>query len=243
MFATGYLGLNTTRPALSDVRVRKALSFALNRAVIIDKVTKNGTPAGGFVPPTMGDYPSVSSPAYDPAEARKLLAEAGYPGGEGFPKLEFTVTNTDTNRIFAEVVQEMWRAELGIQIEILNKEWRVLIADMDNGHFDVFLLAWIGDFLDPSTFLKIMRTGDGNNRTGYSNPQFDALLLEADQQFSLEERYAILAQAEKLLLEDMPILPVNWSRNMYLLHPMVQGWGDKALMDQPYKAVRFDLPE
>jgi len=241
MFSTGYLGLNVTNPALADARVRHALSLALNRKVIIEKVTKNGNPAESFVPPSIEEYSSGVSLSFNPDRARELLVEAGYPGGEGIPKLQFLIANADTSRIFAEVVQEMWRSELGVQIEILNKEWRVLIADMDSGHFDLFLLSWIGDFLDPSTFLKIMRTGDGNNRTGYTNPEFDSLLLEADQQLSLQDRYDVLARAEAILMEDLPILPVTWSRNMYLIHPMIKGWNEKVLMDQPYKAISFQL--
>jgi oligopeptide transport system substrate-binding protein len=243
MFATGYLGLNTRRDALADRRVRQALSLTLDRALIIDKVTKNGQPAGGFVPPTMDAYPAASALPYDPERARSLLAEAGYPGGEGFPVIDFLITNSDTSRTFAEVVQEMWRTELGISINILNKEWQVLIAEMDSGNFDIFLLSWIGDYLDPATFLKIMRTGDGNNRTGFANPAYDALIAEANQQSSLDQRYALLAQAEAILMREVPILPITWSRNMYLLHPDVQGWAPKPLMDQPYKAVELSAEQ
>lgn len=243
MFATGYLGLNTTHEALSDRRVRQALSLALDRGLIIERVTKNGQPAGGFVPPTMEAYATASALPYDPERARVLLAEAGFPDGEGFPAIDFLITNSDTSRTFAEVVQEMWRTELGVSINILNKEWQVLIAEMDSGNFDIFLLSWIGDYLDPVTFLKIMRTGDGNNRTGFANAEFDALIAQANQQSSLERRYALLAQAEAILLHEAPILPVTWARNMYLLHPDVQGWAPKPLMDQPYKAVRLGGPE
>lgn len=239
MFATGYLGLNTRHEGLGDRRVRQALSLAFDRASIIDKVTKNGRPAGGFVPPIIESYPASDVLPHDPERARQLLAEAGYPGGKGFPTLEFIVANTDTSRTFAEIVQEMWRSELGINIDILNKEWQVLIAEMDSGNFDIFLLSWIGDYLDPATFLKIMRTGDGNNRTGYANPDYDALVSRANQQASLETRYALLARAEEILLQDLPIVPVTWSRNMYLIHPDVKGWAPKPLMDQPYKHVRL----
>lgn len=240
MFATGYLGLNTRHDALSDRRVRQALSLTLDRALIIDKVTKNGQPAGGFVPPTMDAYPAASALPHEPERARALLADAGYPGGEGFPVIDFLITNSDTSRTFAEVVQEMWRTELGISINILNKEWQVLIAEMDSGNFDIFLLSWIGDYLDPVTFLKIMRTGDGNNRTGFANAEYDALIALANQQSSLAKRYALLAQAEAILMHEVPILPITWARNMYLLHPDVRGWAPKPLMDQPYKAVRME---
>jgi oligopeptide transport system substrate-binding protein len=239
LFATGYMGLNINHEGLSDPRVRRALYLALDRQTIIDKVTKNGHPASGFVPPFIESYPEREPVGHDPERARELLAEAGYPGGEGFPDLEFIIVNIDTTRIFAEVVQDMWRTHLGVSITILSKEWQVLISDMDSGHFDIFLLSWIGDYLDPATFLKIMRSGDGNNRTGFSNPAFDELLKAANQQASLEQRYALLSQAEDILMQELPVLPITWARNMYLLHPDVRGWGAKPLMDQPYKAVKL----
>lgn len=239
MFATGYLGLNNRHKGLDDPRVRHALSMALDRKTIIEKVTKNGSPAGGFVPPTIDGYPVADALPHDPEQARQLLVEAGYPGGEGLPSFEFLIANSDTSRTFAEVVQEMWRTELGVSIEILNKEWQVLISEMDSGNYDIFLLSWIGDYLDPATFLKIMRTGDGNNRTGYGNPVYDDLLARANQVASMEQRYALLAEAEALLLKDLPILPVTWARNMYLIHPDVRNWAPKPLMDQPYEAVEL----
>lgn len=240
MFATGYMGLNTANGPLADVRVRRALSLALDRSTIINNVTKNGNPAGGFVPPTIPGYASADSLPFDPERARALLSEAGFPGGEGFPSLEFLIPHSDTSRTFAEVAQEMWRRELGIDVQVLNKEWQVLIANMDSGDFDLFLISWIGDYLDPATFLKILRTGDGNNRTGFANPQFDALLAQANQQRDLLARFDLLAQAEAILLDQLPILPLTWSDNLFLLHPSVTGWQPKPLMDQPYKYVRLD---
>ena len=203
-------------------------------------MTKNGQAAGGFVPPTIADYRVGSGLSHDPQRARELLAEAGYPSGDGFPELQFIIANSDTSRTFAEVVQGMWRSELGVSIEILNKEWQVLISEMDSGNFDIFLLSWIGDYLDPASFLKIMRSGDGNNRTGFSNPTYDAYLEEANQQIRMEDRYALLAEAEQILLEELPIIPMSWARHMYLLHESVSGWNPKPLMDQPYKAVRLE---
>jgi oligopeptide transport system substrate-binding protein len=240
LFATGYLGLNIREGALADVKVRQALSMALDRASIIDQVTKNGAPAGGFVPPLIPGFGAADALSFDPEQARELLAEAGYGGGEGFPRLEFIIPHSDTSRTFAEVAQEMWRTELGIDVQILNKEWQVLISNMDSGNFDIFLISWVGDYLDPATFLKIMRSGDGNNRTGFSDADFDRKLREANQSAELAVRYQYLEEAEALLLQQLPIVPLTWSRNLYLLHPSVQGWHPKPLMDQPYKFVRLE---
>lgn len=243
LFATSYVGLNTLHEGLTDPRVRQALSMVIDREQIIERVTKNGRAAQAFVPPFIGGYAGDDGVRYDPDAARALLAEAGYPGGVGLPQFEFIIVNADTSRIFAEVLQGMWREELGIEVQLANKEWQVLISEMDSGNFDMFLLSWVGDYLDPATFLKIMRTGDGNNRTGYADPAYDALLDKANQQGTLAARYAVLAEAEARLLAAMPIVPLVWANNLYLADTRVEGWAPKVLMDRPYKAVRLRLQD
>lgn len=239
MFATGYIGVNTLNEGLTDARVREALSLVIDRQTLIENVTKNGAPAEGFVPPYIGGYAAPKNVGYDPERARQLLVEAGHPNGDGLPEFEIIIANADTSRVIAEVLQAMWKDELNIDVRISNKEWQVLIAEMDAGNFDFFLLSWIGDYLDPGTFLKIMRTGDGNNRTGFANERYDALISEANQAADLVERYRLLAEAETILLKEKPILPLTWSNNLYLMDERVSGWGNKPLMDQPYKAVRL----
>jgi len=242
-FSTGYLGLNTEREGLADVRLRRALAMALNMQLIIDRVTKNGRPAEGFVPLGIEGYPYQDYRNYDPEAARALLAEAGYPNGEGLPELAFIITNADTSRAFAETVQAMWREELGVNLRIENKEWQVLISEMDAGNFDLFLLAWVGDYLDPMTFLKVMRTGDGNNRTGFADPVFDGLLNQAGQTADRAERMQLMATAEGRLMEAMPIIPVTWSNFMFLKSEHVEGYPVKVLHDQPYKSIRLRTVE
>ncbi len=240
-FVTNYMGLNVRNPGLDDRRVRQALLKALDLPLIIERVTKNGTVAGGFVPPGIAGYPTADAYVHDPDQARALLAEAGFPQGAGFPTLVFITANADTSRTFAEVVQSMWSRELGIQVRIENKEWQVLISEMDSGNFDVFSIAWVGDYMDPATFLKIMRSGGGNNRTGFAHPEYDALLDAANQQADPEKRFQILSSAEAILLHERPILPVAWVSNLYLLHPDVQGWSStKYLADIPYKSLWLD---
>lgn len=240
LFATTYLGLNVREGPLSDARVRQALHAAVDVQSIIDQVTKNGQAAHGFVPPGITGYPYADAYTYDPDHARALLAEAGYSGGKGIPPLLFISAASDTSRTFAEILQNAWHRELGIEVVIENKEWRVLIADMDEGNFDLFMLVWIGDYIDPSTFLGIMVTDGGNNRTGFSNVEYERLLKEANQEAERDRRFALLAEAEAILMQEKPILPLTWNRFLYLAHPDVQGWShDKMIMDQPWKFVRL----
>ena len=241
MFATGYLGLNVRHEGISDARVRRAMHLVIDVQSIIDRVTKNGQPAQGFLPPGIEGYPYEERYVYDPEAARALMAEAGYPGGEGFPVLTFISTQSDNAKLFAEILQNVWQEELGIEVRIESKEWQVLIAEMDEGNFDIFQLSWIGDFIDPSTFLKIMISGGGNNRTGFADPLYDALIQRATREADRTARFALLAEAEKRLMDARPIIPLTWSRNLYLIHPDVRGWShEKQLMDQPWKFVSLE---
>lgn len=240
-FATTYLGINVRHEALSDPRVRHALSMAIDFDRITRQVTKNGRAAEGFVPPGVAGYPYKPWVQYDPEGARALLAEAGHPGGKGIPTLAFITVASDTSRTVAEVVQNMWREELGIEIQIENKEWQVLLADMDEGNFDFFLLAWIGDYVDPESFLRIMTADAGNNHTGYADPAYDALLDKASQTADPAERLALLGQAEDRLMEAMPIIPATWNRLLFLLHPDVRGWPTEKLLDDfSYKSLSLE---
>lgn len=238
-FNTGYLGFNLRNKPLDDVRVRRALAMAIDVERLISQVTKNGAAAQGFVPPGIEGYPYEEWMHYDPEAARRLLADAGYPSGKGMRELEYITVNADTSMVTAEVFQSMWRDELGVEIVIVNKEWQVFMDDLNNNHFDIFSLSWIGDYIDPYTFLHIMMSEDGNNRTGYASETYDRLIEEAQQIGDPQLRYQKLAQAEAVLLADMPVVPVTWANRMYLLHPGVKHWHSKLLSDQPYKHVRL----
>lgn len=242
-FATGYVGLNLSHSALSEQKVRRALMHAIDRERIVERVSKNGKAATGFVPRGIEGFPYADHLEFNPEKGRQLLREAGYPEGRGLPRINLMIANVDTSRTLAEVLQSMWSAELGIDVQIQNREWQVLISDMDSGNFDMFLLSWVGDYMDPATFLNIMRSHDGNNRTGFASEEYDGLLAKAGQTVDPDERFQILARAEKLLLEEMPIIPLSFADMMYLLDPMVKGWNAKQLADQPYKYIYFDTGE
>lgn len=242
-FATGYIGLNLSNKTLSEQKVRRALMHAIDRERIVERVSKNGQAATGFVPRGIDGFPYRNHLEHNPAKGRELLKEAGYPNGEGFPRINLVIANVDTSRTLAEVLQSMWAAQLGIEVQIQNREWQVLISDIDSGNFDMFLLSWVGDYMDPATFLNIMGSNDGNNRTGYASEDYDALLAQAGQTIDSDERLQILAQAEQLLLENMPIIPLSFADMIYLLDPALKGWEAKQLADQPYKHLYFDIED
>ncbi|MCB1235685.1 MAG: peptide ABC transporter substrate-binding protein, partial [Verrucomicrobiae bacterium] len=178
-----YLGVlfmrcNTERGALGDKRVRKALSLALDRESLIENVVQGGQePARGIVPP-FGGYESPGTVRTDAAEARRLLAEAGFPGGAGFPDFKLLITDRDTAKKLGEAIQGMWRDELGIRVRIEQMEWGSYLQSQFEKQYDLALGGWIGDYLDPTTFLDMWVTDGGNNNTSWSNRDYEALLTE-----------------------------------------------------------------
>ncbi|MGN3974232.1 peptide ABC transporter substrate-binding protein [Tsuneonella sp. SYSU-LHT278] len=238
-----YLGnyfyrLNVTRKPLDDKRVRRALALALDKKLIVEKVTKGGQePATGFVPQGIPGYEPSDAVQFRPDEARRLLADAGYPGGKGFPKIEIMINTSEAHRKIAEAVQELWRRELGINVGIYNQEWKVYLDNQTNLNYDISRAGWIADYVHPSTFIDMFTTGNGNNDTGWSNPQYDRLVDAARTARSEDERVELMHRAEAILLEEMPVIPIYWYTRTYLKDPRVMGWNPTLLDNHPYKHV------
>lgn len=241
-----YLGsyfyrLNVTRKPFDDVRVRRALAMSIDKQLLVDKVTKGGQLAAtGFVPPGIPGYKESDLVPFDPDRARALLAEAGYPGGRGFPTAEILINTSEAHRKIAEAVQAMWRQNLGIEVGIYNQEWKVYLDSQTNLDYDISRSAWIGDYVHPSTFIDMFTTGNGNNDTGWGNPEYDRLVKQAQVAQSEQERLDMLHEAEDILLTDMPIIPTYWYTRVYLIDPRIKGWDPKLLDNHPYKYVSID---
>jgi oligopeptide transport system substrate-binding protein len=229
---------NTTRQPLNDRRVRQALSHAINRKAVCDNVFRGYIPAYSMTPP-MGNYQPPQIAEFDPEKARKLLAEAGFPGGKNFPRLKILIASRETAATLAQAIQAMWRETLGIEVEIENKEWNAYLVAMQELDYDIASAGWIGDYLDPLTFLEMWTPGNGNNLTGWDSPQFADLLKQSFQDADLVHRFQLLHQAETLLIEDAPILPIGWQARNYLLHPSVEGWHPLLLANNPYQYLRL----
>ncbi len=238
-----YLGtvlyrFNTTRKPLTDSRVRRALSLAIDRAAITKTVFRGFEPAHGMTPP-MGDYSPPRGTSFDPKEAQRLLAEAGFKDGKGFPRLNLLIVSRETTATLAAAVQAMWRENLGIEVEIQNKEWTAYLLATQNLEYDIVSGGWIGDYIDPLTFLEMWAPGNGNNNTGWASEGFAKKLAEALSASSPEDRFKVLQQAEEILLEDAPIAPIAWWGKNYLLSQDVKGWDPLLLDNHPYTAVRL----
>ncbi len=233
---------NTEHAPTDNADFRRALAYAINRETIVNFITKGDQqPTFGFTPPTKGGYVPPNVVSYDPEKARAFLKKAGYENGADVPEFTVIFNTSDDHKSIAVAIQDMWKKTLGIKnVKIENQEWKVYMATVDEMRYDVSRLAWIGDYIDPTTFLGMWRTGDSNNRTGWSNPEFDRLYKKSFFTSNTEERYAILRDAESILLDELPILPVYWYTRTYLLHPDVKNWNPLLLDNHPYKHIDLE---
>ncbi len=230
--------INVARKPLDNPKIRLALNLAVDREAIVKNILREDQKlATGYTPPGMGDYQPLNKITYDPTRARQLLAEAGYPNGKGFPKFTIHFNTLESHRAIAEAIQQMWKEELNIDVALENQEWKVYLDTQNNKNYDLSRSAWIGDFMDPVTFLSMWTTGNGNNNTNWGNPKFDALIEEATKTGDPAKRFAILREAEDIFLSDLPIVVVYWYTNAYLLQPSVQNWNPLVLGNHNYKYI------
>lgn len=240
VLATTYLVFNTRKPPLDDWRIRKALTLAIDRLSITENIVQTGTPATGFVPMGLPNYDPNLLIDYQVEEARRLLQEAGYPEGEGFPVLEYSLSNSDTSREVAEAIQNMWRVVLGIQVRLVSSEFRVYLDRLNRGEFSLGYLAWYGDFVDPYAFLSMMRETAPSNRSGWSNPQYESLLENSFYASNSTRRMELLNQAEVLLMKEVPLAPIYWVETSRLVNPDLKGWNPRLLDLHPYQYLHFE---
>ncbi len=235
---TYFYRFNVTEPPLDNPLVRKALNLSIDRQAIVDKVTLGDQkPTYAYVPAGFNEYPAPHKLEYNPEKARELLAEAGYHDGEGFPELYLLFNTSEGHRKIAQAVVNMWNKNLNINMQLENKEWKVYLDAQTHLDYDISRSAWIGDYMDPITFLEMFTTGNGNNDTGWSSPEYDRLLDAAFKAGSEKEHFDLLLKAEDILLEELPIAPVYWYTRIYMMDPRVKNWSPKLLDNRPYKYI------
>ncbi len=241
-----YLGsyffrINVTRPILNSRLVRRALGLAIDRQSIVDHVTRGGQlPAFSFTPPDTAGYTCEAAFPYDPAAARQALADAGFPEGRGLPPIEILFNTSENHKIIAEAVQQMWRKQLNLEARLVNQELKVYYDTRREMNYEVLRSTWIGDYADPNSFLNLWITNGANNQTGWSNAEYDRLIAEAGRTSDQAARYRAFQQAEAILLDDAPILPVYFYTHAFLIRPGVKGWFPTILDHHPYKHVYLE---
>ena len=179
--------------------------------------------------------------SYNPDEARKLLAEAGFPNGEGFPEIELQYNTLDQHRKIATAIQQMWNKELNIKVRLQNQDWKVYLDNEATGNFEVSRGGWIGDYVDPNTFLDMWVGGSGLNLTGWNNPRYDELILKiAPEAKTREARFAAFKEAEELMLNDMPFIPIYTYSSHHFVHPAVKGMYNNVMNYHNFRQVYLD---
>jgi oligopeptide transport system substrate-binding protein len=233
-----FLRTNINRPGLSDVRVRKALSLAIDGAELCKTILRGYEPATSFSP-NLGDFRPEPVLGFDPAKARQLLAEAGYPDGQKFPRYSILISGGGS-RSLPEAIQAMWKQHLNITVDIRSMDFASYIDTQNKLDYDISVAGWIGDYLDPTTFLLMWTKGNGNNNTGWHSEEYERLLAEAAHSADPAQRLRKFEQAEKLLMEERPILPFAWQTRNYLHQTSVKGWHPLLLDNHPWKEVYLE---
>lgn len=228
--ATYYYELNTTKPPFNDPRVRRALNMGLDKDIIADKVMGQGQrPAWLISQPDIGGV-TLKQPDYASwprdkriAEAKKLLNEAGF--NESHPLVFNLLYNTsETHQRIAIAASSMWKKNLGVEAKLQNQEWKTMLDTMHTHNFDAVRYAWIADYDDAASFLNNFRTGDSENTSQYSNPAYDKALHDAAKAADTAARGKFYQQAEDLLAEDVPAIPVYHYVRTHLVKPWVGGF-------------------
>lgn len=235
-YGTYFYCFNIKRAPFTDPRVRRAFALAIDRESLVKNVLLGGEqPAQHIVPPDIAGYNSRSQLTGDVPEARRLLAEAGYPGGQGFPKVELLYNTLEKHRVMAEAVQRMWKKNLDIDVSLTNEEWKVYLSDLQTRNYQLARFSWSADYADPHGFLDLWATDAGNNDTNWGNPEYDRLLRSSLGAKTVNERYEIYQRMEKILLDEMPLIPVYFYTQPRLISPRVKGYRVTPLDNYPWK--------
>lgn len=236
--ASYYLFINTTKKPFDDWRVRRAVAMAVDRPRIAAQVTMGSrTPAYNYTPKDCGGYTCTTLMPDDFEAARKLLAEAGFPHGQGLPTVEVLSYSAEIAIKTLEQMQDVWARELGFHIQIAPVEQKTLFSNSQTGNYSLAFSAWIADYPDPSTFLDCLHTGNGNNWAKYSNPQYDQFVDAAANGADNRVRFDDFQKAEAILMHDAPLIPLYFGEKPFLIQPSVHGWPDSKLGFKAFKNV------
>ncbi len=238
-----YIGMNAGLKPFDNKDLRRAIAMAIDRDYIVDKVLGGlNVRADTIVPPGVLGHRERGTPIpYNPAAAKELLAKAGYPGGKGLPKLEMSFREQRPDiRVVAEAVASQLKENLGIDVSLRTMEWRTYLEKHAAKEMPFFHMRWAADYLDPENFLSLLLAGYGaENKIHYDNPVATALCREADSTMDEKRRLELYAQAEDLMLEDLPFIPIYFQRDAELIHPRISGLRESLFGHLPHTQVEI----
>jgi len=239
-----FVRYNCSEPPFKDVRVRKAFGMSIDRQRIVDRITRGGErPAETIVPISAANYLPATGLKYDPAEAKRLLAEAGYPEGKGFPNVSYLFnasTSAGVDEKIAVELQAMWRDVLGVTVSLRSMEWKTYLAAMSSTDYDICRSIWIADYNDPNNFLDMFLSNSGNNRTGWKSERYDNWIARANGITDLKERAEVFRDAETFLLtEAVPIWTIySYAGFNYYNPEKISGIYNNPIDQHPISAIR-----
>lgn len=242
---TNWFWFNTRKKPFNDVRVRRAFAMAIDKTLINSTVLQGLQQATwSAVPDLFADVtgyrpPVGASDKYNPEEAKRLLAEAGYPDGKGFPAVELFFNNSDSHRLVAEATQAMWRKTLNVPVSVLNMEWKVMLSRVNQGDFDMARSGWAADYPEPSTFLTVFLGSGGANNSGWANADYDRFIEQGLAEPDQAKRNALYAKAERILLDELPVLPIYQSSKVALIREGLEGMDPNPMDTHLWKNLRW----
>jgi oligopeptide transport system substrate-binding protein len=222
--------------------VREALILAIDRDFIVKEIGKSGQePAGAFVSTGLSDadpakeFREVGGDYYDPsdyegnlAKAKELLAQAGYPNGEGLPQIEYLYNEGSGHQAIGEALQDMWK-KIGVNISLVSQEWGTFLNTRKNGDYQIARNGWLSDYNDPISMLDMWITGGGNNDAQWSNAEYDALIAKVKSSTDPAERFKLMHEAENLIFEDSMLCPIYYYVDLYLIDQSIEGFWSSPL--------------
>ncbi len=238
-----FVRINVTRPPFNDARVRQAFALAVDKRRLVEKITQLGEPvAQGITPPGAGrNYQPPPGLELNVAKARELLAQAGYPNGRGFPRVEYLYIPLPIERSIAIELQSMWEQALGVTVNLTKQEQKVWLKSMRELDYHLCRSSWVGDYNDPSTFLELFTSGNGQNRTGFKSAGYDAFIQEAAKEADPVRRNGIFQQAEALLVSrEAAVIPVYHYVGVQFYHAdRLEGVQANLIDDHPFRCMRW----
>ncbi|MFF0827748.1 peptide ABC transporter substrate-binding protein [Brevibacillus sp. NPDC003359] len=243
---TYWYEFNTEQKPFHNKKIRQAFSYAINRKDIVENITQGGElVATAVVPPTMfAENEQGLFTDNDVEKAKQLLAEGmkeeGYASVDQLPPITLSYNTEEAQTKIAQAVQDMWQKNLGVHVKLENQEWNVYYENVKNGKYQVARMGWTGDFNDPINFLEIFRTKEGNNHTRWEKRQYADLLAASAKEKDAAKRKAILQEAERMLVDEMPVIPFYFKSTVYAQNPKLKGVVISGLGYAQYKWAYFE---
>jgi len=236
--ANYYLQINVSHPVLGNKLVRQAIAHAIDRKRIV-QVLGYGYPHTSATPLHVLDYVPPKGLSFDPVKAKALLIQAGYSDLSTIPPIQLIYNTSENHKKVMEMVQNMLTKHLGLRVELYNMEWKVFLKTKASGNFEMSRFGWIGDYVDPDTFLALFLSQSQMNDSGWKNPAYDALITKANQIIDNKQRWKLFQKAEKILLDELPVIPIFIQTRPTLINERVSGIYPNVIGKYPLKGVRI----